>query len=497
MANVFANDLPALQVVVPLLSAPLCLVLARWPRLVWALCTAVTWAALAIAVSLLKSVLADGPISYAMGGWAAPWGIEYRIDVVSAYVALIVTGIASVVLPYAYTSAALYIRDDRIPLFYALMMLCFTGLLGMTVTGDAFNVFVFLEISSLSMYGLISLGQDRRALTAAFQYLVMGTIGGTFVLIGIGFLYVVTGTLNMADLAARLPEVTQLRTLHTAFAFLVVGIGLKLAMFPLHLWLPNAYAYAPSPATVFIAATATKVAVYILLRFVFTVIGPEIAYQDLPFGEIAMVLAVLGLLTGSFVAIFQRNIKRMLAYSSVAQIGYILLGISLATVMGLEASLLHLFNHALMKGALFMAMGCFFYRIRSSRIEDLAGIGRRMPWTFAAFVIGGLSLIGVPLTVGFVSKWYLVLASLQEGYWALAVLILVGSLLAVIYVWRVVEAAWFATPSARAAEAREAPLAMLIPMWILVLANLYFGINTGLTVGVAELAAGTLMRGLP
>jgi multicomponent Na+:H+ antiporter subunit D len=248
---------------------------------------------------------------------------------------------------------------------------------------------------------------------------------------------------------------------------------------------------------VFIAATATKVAVYILLRFVFTVIGPEIAYQDLPFGEIAMVLAVLGLLTGSFVAIFQRNIKRMLAYSSVAQIGYILLGISLATVMGLEASLLHLFNHALMKGALFMAMGCFFYRIRSSRIEDLAGIGRKMPWTFAAFVIGGLSLIGVPLTVGFVSKWYLVLASLQEGYWALAVLILVGSLLAVIYVWRVVEAAWFATPSARAAEAREAPLAMLIPMWILVLANLYFGINTDLTVGVAELAAGTLMRGLP
>jgi multicomponent Na+:H+ antiporter subunit D len=496
MTNVFANDLPALQVVVPLLSAPLCLVLARWPRLVWALCTAVTWAALAIAISLLKSVLADGPISYAMGGWAAPWGIEYRIDVVNAYVALIVTGIASVVLPYAYTSAALYIRDFRIPLFYALMMLCFTGLLGMTVTGDAFNVFVFLEISSLSMYGLISLGQDRRALTAAFQYLVMGTIGGTFVLIGIGFLYVVTGTLNMADLAARLPEVTQLRTLHTAFAFLVVGIGLKLAMFPLHLWLPNAYAYAPSPATVFIAATATKVAVYILLRFVFTVIGPEIAYQDLPFGEITMVLAVLGLLTGSFVAIFQRNIKRMLAYSSVAQIGYILLGISLATVMGLEASLLHLFNHALMKGALFMAMGCFFYRIRSSRVEDMAGIGRKMPWTFAAFVIGGLSLIGVPLTVGFVSKWYLVLASLQEGYWALAVLILAGSLLAVIYVWRVVEAAWFASPSARAAEAREAPLAMLIPMWILVLANLYFGINTDLTVGVAELAARILMRGL-
>ena len=495
MGNVFANDLPAMQVVLPLLSAPVCLLLARWPRIVWAVCTVVCWGALAIAISLLQTVLADGPISYAMGGWAAPWGIEYRIDAANAYVALIVTGIASVVLPYTYTSAALYIRDDRIPLFFALLMLCFTGLLGMTVTGDAFNVFVFLEISSLSMYGLISLGQRRRALTAAFQYLVMGTIGGTFFLIGVGFLYVVTGTLNMADLAQRLPEVTQLRTLHTAFAFLVVGIGLKLAMFPLHLWLPNAYAFAPSPATVFIAATATKVAVYVLLRFVFTVVGPVIAFEDLPLGEIAMVLAVLGLLTGSFVAIFQQNIKRMLAYSSVAQIGYILLGISLATVMGLEASLLHVFNHALMKAALFMAMGCFFYRLRSSRLEDLAGVGRRMPWTFAAFVLGGLSLIGVPLTVGFVSKWYLVLASIQEGYWALAVLILVGSLLAVIYIWRVVEAAWFAEPSEKAAAAREAPLAMLIPMWILVLANIYFGVNTKLTVGVADLAARTLLGG--
>jgi multicomponent Na+:H+ antiporter subunit D len=495
MSNVFANDLPAMQVVLPLLSGPVCLLLARWPRVVWALCTVVCWSALAIAISLLQTVLADGTISYAMGGWAAPWGIEYRIDAANAYVALIVTGIASVVLPYSYTSAALYIRDDRIPLFFALMMLCLTGLLGMTVTGDAFNVFVFLEISSLSMYGLISLGTRRRALTAAFQYLVMGTIGGTFFLIGVGFLYVVTGTLNMADLAQRLPEVTQLRTLHTAFAFLVVGIGLKLAMFPLHLWLPNAYAFAPSPATVFIAATATKVAVYVLLRFVFTVVGPVIAFEDLPLGEIAMVLAVLGLLTGSFVAIFQQNIKRMLAYSSVAQIGYILLGISLATVMGLQASLLHVFNHALMKAALFMAMGCIFYRLRSSRLEDLAGIARQMPWTFAAFVLGGLSLIGVPLTVGFVSKWYLVLASIQEGYWGLAALILVGSLLAVIYIWRVVEAAWFAEPSEKAAAAREAPLAMLIPMWILVLANIYFGINTDLTVGVADLAARTLMGG--
>jgi multicomponent Na+:H+ antiporter subunit D len=346
------------------------------------------------------------------------------------------------------------------------------------------------------MYSLIALGQDRRALTAAFQYLVMGTIGGTFILIGVGFLYFITGTLNMADLASLLPDVPQTRTLHTAFAFIIVGIGLKLAVFPLHLWLPNAYAYAPSTATVFIAATATKVAVYALLRFIFSIFGPAMAYGDLPLGEILLVLAVMGILIASTVAIFQQNIKRMLAYSSIAQIGYIVMGISLASSLGLTASILHLFNHALMKGALFMAMGCFFYRLGSVQLDDLSGVARKMPWTFAAFVLAGLSLIGVPLTVGFISKWYLITAVLEKDGWLLAVLVLVGSLLAVIYIWRVVETAWFGTLSARAADAREAPLPMLAATWTLVIANLYFGIQTDLTAGIATRAADALLGGM-
>lgn len=496
MPSGLLQQLPALQVVLPLLAAPLALLI-RHKTIVWALCVAVSWTALAIAWSLLQQVLANGPISYAMGGWVAPWGIEYRIDTVNAYVALIVTGIASVVFPYARRSVEREIPEHKIALFYTLMLLCFTGLLGITVTGDVFNIFVFLEISSLSTYALISLGQDRRALTAAFQYLIMGTIGGTFFLIGIGFLYVITGTLNIADLSQRLPEVTQLRTLHTAFAFVVVGIGLKLAIFPLHLWLPNAYAFAPSVATIFVAATSTKVAVYALMRMVFSVFGPSLAYQDLPFGRIVFTLALLGLLTASTVAIFQHNIKRMLAYSSVAQIGYIVLGIGLGTVAGIQASLLHIFNHALMKGALFMAMGCLFYRLGPISLESMRGIGHRMPWTFAAFVISGLSLIGVPLTVGFISKWYLITATLEQGLWFLALAVLLGSLLAVVYVWRVVEAAWFGPPSTAAADVREAPLPMLITTWVLVLANVYFGINTDLTIGVAGAAARTLLGGAP
>ena len=199
------EHLPALQVVLPLVAAPLAFILRR-EALVWAFCTLVAWSTLAVSCMLLGQVLEQGTISYAMGGWAAPWGIQYRIDTVNAYVVLIVSGIAAVVLPYARSSVRREIDESRIPAFYTLLMLCLTGLLGMTVTGDAFNLFVFLEISSLSTYSLISLGRDRRAFTAAFQYLVMGTIGGTFVLIGVGFLYEITGTLNMSDLAERLPE---------------------------------------------------------------------------------------------------------------------------------------------------------------------------------------------------------------------------------------------------------------------------------------------------
>ena len=490
-----AAQLPVLQVVLPLLAAPAALLLHK-PRLAWGLALLVSWCVLGIAALLMGRVVDEGVITYALGGWAAPIGIEYRVDAVNALVLLIVSAISAVVLPFAGRSVEQEIDRGRITLFYTAWLLCLAGLLGITITGDAFNVFVFLEISSLASYILISLGRDRRALTASYQYLVMGTIGATFILIGVGLLYVMTGTLNMADLAERLPAVMGTRTVRAAFAFLTVGIGLKLALFPLHLWLPNAYAFAPSAVTGFLAATATKVAVYVLLRFTFSIFGPAFAFDSMPLGEILLMLALAAVLSASVVAIFQEDLKRMLAYSSVAQIGYMILGISFASVTGLTAATLHLFNHALMKGALFLALGCVFYRLGSVQLADVRGLGRRMPLTMAAFVVGGLSLIGVPLTVGFISKWYLVAAALERGWWPVAAVVLIGSLLAVVYIWRVVEAAYFQEPEGPLAdEITEAPLSMLVPTWILILANVYFGVSTALSVGTARRAAEFLLGG--
>jgi len=486
-----AAHFPALQVVLPLLTAPLC-VLLRGARLAWLLALGASLAAFAISVLLLMDVLAGGPITYALGHWMPPWGIVFVVDSLNAFMLLIVSGIGAVVMLFAPKSVKRELGTDRAYLFYTAYLLCLAGLLGVAITGDAFNLFVFLEISSLSTYILISLGNDRRALYAAYQYLILGTIGATFYLIGVGLLYQVTGTLNMADLASRLGGVEGLRGVRVALAFLTVGISLKLALFPLHLWLPNAYTYSPSVVSAFLAATATKVAIYVLLRIFFSVFGEEFSFGAMPLGHILMTLAILAMFTASTVAIFQNNVKRMLAYSSVAQIGYMILGIGMASVAGVQAGILHLFNHALMKGGLFLAMGCVAYRVGSTRLRDIDGLGRLMPWTAAAFVAGGLGLIGVPLTAGFVSKWYLVTAALDKGSWAVALLIVLSSLLAVVYVWRVVERMYF-RPAAAEAVRQEAPLSLLLPAWILIGANIYFGIDAEMSVTVARRAAETLM----
>jgi len=480
---VISQHLPVLQVIVPLLFAPLCVLLRRH-TLVWCVALLVSWCSFTIAILMLQQVLADGEIVYAMGGWDAPWGIEYRLDILNAFVLLIITGIASVVMSFARVSVLKEIAEDRIYLFYTAFLLNLTGICGVVITGDAFNMFVFIEIASLSSYAMISASQQRQSLLAAYRYLILGTVGATFILIGVGLLYAMTGTLNIADLAVRIKEVENTRTIITAFAFFTVGLCIKFGLFPLHYWLPNAYTYAPSVVSAFLSGTTSKVFIYVLLRFLFTIFGAEYAFDVMLLDRILMVVAILAIISGSLAAIYQDNIKKMLAYSSIAQIGYMILGI-------LMAGILHLFNHALIKTALFMIVACIFFRFDSVLLKDLKGVGRQMPWTTMAFVIGGLSLIGTPLTVGFISKWYLIVAALEKDWWWLAALILLGSILAVIYIWKVVEVIYFQSSNtdSQSSQFKEAPLSMLIPVWVIILANIYFGVNASLTTGIARQAA--------
>ncbi|MCG8459362.1 MAG: monovalent cation/H+ antiporter subunit D family protein [Holophagales bacterium] len=495
-ARPMMENLPILQVVLPLLAAPVCVLLRRATP-AWAVASAVSWAGVWISFQLLSRVLADGSISYAVGGWEPPWGIELRIEPINAFVLLIVSIVSALVILAAPRSFAREVPAGRHYLAYAAFLLCQTGLLGMTTAGDAFNIFVFLEISSLSSYALISMGPHRRALTSAFRYLILGTTGGTFLLLGIGLLYMATGTLNIVDLNHRLGEVGYDRTVLVGLACVVVGTSIKLALLPLGAWLPNAYTYAPSAVTAFLAATATKVAYYVLLRFLFRVFGPQLAFERFHLDAVLLPLAVISMFLGAVLAAMEKDVKLLLAYSSLSQIGYMVLGLSLVSVSGLTGGIVHLFNHALMKSGLFLVIAAVALRLGSCQLEDWRGLGRRMPLTMAAFVVGGLSLIGVPLTVGFVSKWYLVLGAVEQGRWLVALLILLSSLLALIYVWKVVEVAYLQEPPDGAPELGEAPFTLLVPIWLLAGACLYFGIFADGTVGVARTAAEGLLGGLP
>ena len=489
---------PALQIVVPLLSVPVVMLLK--PRgFAWAATTAASIVALAIAISMTSAVLGGAEISYLMGNWAPPYGIELRVDHFSAVLLLIITGASTFALVAGRQSIDDQIEVERQPMFFAAWLLALAGLAGIAVSADAFNVFVFMEISSLASYVLIAGGPDRRALPSVFKYLIMGTIGATFYLIGVGLIYMMTGTLNLADMELRIHEVADQAPILVAAGFITVGLALKAALFPLHAWLPNAYTYAPHAVTVFLAACATKVSLYVLLRFDFVVFQPNLAGHDLQFGYFLMPLAVLAVIIASAIAVFERNLKRLLAYSSVAQIGYIMLGASLVSEAGLTASILHVFNHSLAKGTLFLAVAALALRSQSLRLDGIAGAAKTMPWTMAAFVIGAFSLIGIPGTAGFISKWYLILAVLDRGLLgvALVLAIVVGSLLAVVYVWRVVEAAWFKAPPADGAATREAPLELLVVIWIAALANLYFGIFTEVPVTLSSMAAEGLRELMP
>ena len=374
------------------------------------------------------------------------------------------------------------------------------GLLGVTITGDAFNVFVFLEISSISTYTIIAMGagKDRRALTASYNYLILGTIGATFFVIGVGFLYMATGSLNMADIGQILQEQGHNRVTQAAFAFIVVGLGLKAAMFPLHVWLPNAYAFAPNFVTAFLASTATKVAFYALIRFLFSVFHPDVAFVELSFTWVFAAVGVIAMMLASSQAIFQTDARRLLAYSSVAQVGYMMLGLGMGTAAGLSAGILHLINHAIMKGALFMALGAFALHFGVRQIRDLNGLGRTMPASAGAFTIAGLSLVGVPLTIGFTSKWYLITAALERGWWWAVAALIISSLMALAYVARMLSAIWMESPpehhGAKPA-ARHAPYMVLVPMGILAFANLYFFFHADVLVGLAEAAANAVMGG--
>jgi multicomponent Na+:H+ antiporter subunit D len=439
------SALPIL-LLLPLLFGAVLAVLAGLWRAAAAQVVAVVTTSLALVASVvgLVTVVSDGPISYELGGWPPPIGIEYVLDPLSAYLAVIIALIGLLVTIYP-VDAAFDVRPAKGVPLYPLVLLLLTGLMGVVLSGDLFHLFVFLEIYAISTYGLVSLGGDR-GVFAALRYLLLGTVGSGLYLLGVGFLYFSTGTLNMADMAEQLPAIADSPTVLGAMALIVIGLALKMALFPLHVWLPDAHSYSPPGVAALLAAVQVKAGAYGLIRILFDVFGPAYTGEGLPVSIALTYFGLAGILVGSVLAIQQTDIKRMLAYSTVAQLGYIGVGIGLATPLALVGALLHVLNHAVMKSGLFLVAGGIIQRTGLKSIPRFSGLGKRMPLTMTGFAIAGLSMAGVPPTAGFFSKFYLVWGAIELGNWLVAVVVVFSSLLTVVYFLRLFERIFVAEP---------------------------------------------------
>lgn len=409
---------------------------------------AVIGTALATAFSTLGflTYLTDSnTLRYFFGGWEPPIGIEFVYDGLSGFIVLVINAIALFVLIHSHKIGKAEFFGKRMA-YYTTTMLLMLGFNGMVLTGDLFNLYVFLEISSLSSYALIAVG-EKRAPYAAFRYLIIGTVGGSLYLLGVGFLYTITGTLNIIDMAEMLPQFIDNTAVISALLLMIIGIGVKAALFPLHGWLPDSYTFASSTSSALIAPIGTKVAAYVMLRVVLYLFGVDLVDSTLPITEIIGILAGIGILYGSMMAIAQSELKKMLAYSSVSQIGYILMGISLANPFGFIGAILHILNHALMKACLFLVSGNLRLKEGHSDITKFDhSYRKKYPWTMAAFATAALSMVGLPPLAGFFSKWYLALGTIENSNWILLGVILVSSLLNAVYFFRILEKIYMKDP---------------------------------------------------
>ncbi len=472
------SNAPVLTPLIFLLAAVLIPLIGwKWRRSAFPVAIAASFAAAAASAANLIKALSSGTIHYQFGGWSAPAGIEYILDPLSGFMLTVVNGISFVVIIHAGANAAREIKPHKRLPYWALVMLMLCGYNGIIMTGDFFNLYVFLELSSLALYGLVAAG-DKKSPIAAFRYLIMGTVGGSFYLLGTGFIYFITGSLNMQQVKNIVPELGGHPGVLAGLAFIVIGFGIKMAMFPLHLWLPDAYTHAPSSTSSLMAPTGIKIGAYGLMRVLFFVFGLSYITRIFPLADIVTWLSAAGILYGSVLAMSQKELKRMLAYSSVSQIGYIGLGIGLANPMGMTGALLHVLNHGLMKACLFLTAGNFRVKLGHSNISKFDfNVRRRLPWTTAAFTVGAMAMIGIPPTVGFFSKWYLALGTIAGEKWFFLGIILLSSLLNAVYFFRVLEKIYLTSApfEKNAAKKKDVTAGMLIPTLFFAAALIIFG----------------------
>ncbi|MFO8059100.1 MAG: monovalent cation/H+ antiporter subunit D family protein [Bacillota bacterium] len=489
------THIPILAVVLSLIGAFVSPVLAKYrPRAVGHLARGLVAFNLIQLVRLLLFVNATGTFQYHVGDWPPPWGIALSVDYLALFMALVIHGLSILVLLYARADLKREVAEASEPWYYTLFLLLIASMTGLSFANDFFNVFVFMEICTISACAIISIKSNRDCVEASLKYLILSIIGSGMVLFSVALVYMVTGHLNFDYIAAALPEAVRIFPLNimVSLALLTVGLGIKAALFPLHVWLPDAHSSAPTPSSAILSGVVIKVYAVVLMRLIYTVYGLEI-FRMIPIVQVVLAMATIAIFAGSLFAIAQEDVKRMLAYSSVAQIGYVFLGVALLTENAVSGGILHIFNHAVMKSMLFLAAGAIIYRTGVRRIDEFAGMGQRMPLTMAVFSIGALAMVGVPGFNGFVSKYYLVIGALDAAQPFYAAVILMSSMLNAVYYLPIIITAFFSPGEHVGFERDRLPLAMTIPMVFLGAACIYSGVLPGRMLNLVGRATAALL----
>lgn len=482
------SKLPFYCVLIPLIASFCMPVLARWKKEYCApLATLVTGSVFIITIIIGVHVIQGEPISYHVSGWEPPWGIEIVVESLSSIMIMLLSGISLFILIYSFTAIKHELERIVTGWYYTAFLLCLSGMIGLVISNDVFNMYVLIEITGISACALVAAKGTRLSTEAALKYLLLATIGSGFILFGIGFLYMITGHLNITYIALELSLVKDSYPIliWTTLSFFVVGFGVKAALFPLHLWLPDAHSSAPSPSSAILSSLVVKVYIIAFLKILLIAFGLEI-FHETYIRHLIIILAVIAMLAGSFFAFVQIELKRRLAYSTVAQIGYVFLGIGLGTPWGLAAGMLHIIVHAFMKTCLFLCAGAIAYQTGRKHVNEFTGMGYMMPITMGAFSVAAFSMVGIPLFGGFISKYGLALGSLEANLPLLILVIILSGLLNATYYFPIIGQAYFAQEDSngdnhtdRKFQKDQIPLSMLVPIVIVALGIIYLGIFPG------------------
>ncbi|MBA7666723.1 Na(+)/H(+) antiporter subunit D [subsurface metagenome] len=439
---------------------------------------------LVVSLLLIPKVLKQ-PINVFIGGFLPP----FCINLVAGPVGILFSALIALVGLLVSIYALDYIREGAKQLYHILYLLLLTGATGVVLTGDIFNLFVFFEILCISSYALVAYLGDRAGIESAVKYLIQGAVGSSLMLIGIGLLYGLFGTLNMADIARNIDSVSSI-SVFVPLVLLITGLGVEAAIFPLNAWLPDAHSSAPSSISAILSGIAIKVGIYAVARVIFTIFGASSILQFMVF------LGLLTLLIGELSAFSQNNIKRLLAYSSIGQIGLIVFALGMGITYGVVGGLFQLISHALSKALLFLAVGYMIYRSGSMDISTLEGMGKRMPLTSLAFTIGAFSLVGLPPFMGFPSKFLIIRAALSKEevlFTVLIAFVLLGTVIEGAYFFRVIQVLYFRGGQTDI-KREEAPVPALIPIFILMILIVVIGVYPKPVTNILNSASSELLN---